>query len=55
MTSPSTRSINEEDGLDSKRYETSCVPGSGVGLWIMESLATPGLYCVIIALTRNLN
>ena len=31
------------------------MPGSRVGLWIVESLATPGLYCVIIALTRNLN
>ena len=32
------------------------MPGSRVGLWIEESLATPGLYCVIItALTRNLN
>jgi len=31
------------------------VPGSRVGLWIVESLAIPGLYCVIIALTRNLN
>ena len=28
--------------------------GSRVGLWIEESLATLGLYCVIIALTRNL-
>ena len=28
--------------------------GSRVGLWIVESLATPGLYCVIIALVRNL-
>ena len=55
MKSPSTRSVNEEDGLASKRYETSCVPGSRVGLWIVESLATPGLYCVIIALARNLN
>ena len=25
------------------------MPGSTVGLWIVESLATPGLYCVIIA------
>ena len=55
MTSPSTRSVSGEDGLDGKRYETSCVPGSRVGLWIVGSLATPGLYCVIIALTRNLN
>ena len=31
------------------------MPGSKVGLWIVESLAKPGLYCVIIALTRNLN
>ena len=31
------------------------MPGSRVGLWIVESLATPGLYCVIIALARNLN
>ena len=56
MTSPSTRSVNGEDGLDGKGYETSCVPGSRAGLWIVESqIATPGLYCVIIALTRNLN
>ena len=34
----------------------SCVPGSRAGLWIVESqIATPGLYCVIIALARNLN
>ena len=33
------------------------MPGSRVGLWIVESLATPGLYCAIyiIALARNLN
>ena len=35
------------------------MPCSRVGLWIVESLATPGLYCVIyiiiIALARNLN
>ena len=31
------------------------MPGSRVELWIVESLATPGLYCVIIALIRNLN
>ena len=47
MTSDSTRSVNGEDGLDGKWYETSCVPGSRVGLWIEESLATPGLYCMI--------
>ena len=30
--------------------------GSRVGLWIVESLATAGLYCmIIIALARNLN
>ena len=31
------------------------MPGSRVRLWIVESLATPGLYCVIITLARNLN
>ena len=31
------------------------MPGSRVGLWIVESLATPGLYCVVTALARNLN
>ena len=32
------------------------MPGSRAGLWIVESqIATPGLYCVIIALARNLN
>ena len=31
------------------------MPGSRVGLWIVESLATPGLYHVIIAFARNLN
>ena len=36
MKSPSTRSVNGEDGLDGKRYEASCVPGSRVGLWIVD-------------------
>ena len=36
-----------EDELEGKWYETSCVPGSRVGLWIVESLATSGLYCMI--------
>ena len=45
MTSPSTRSINGEDGLDGKRYEKSCVPGSGVGLWIKESCNTWFVLC----------
>ena len=31
------------------------MPGSRVGLWIVESFATPGLYCVVTALARNLN
>ena len=36
-----------EDDLEGKWYETSCAPGSRVGLWIVESLATSGLYCMI--------
>ena len=35
---------NGEDGLEGKWYETSCAPRSRVGLWIVESLATSGLY-----------
>ena len=38
---------NGEDGLEGKWSETSCLPGSRVGLWIVKSLPTSGLYCMI--------
>ena len=48
---------NGEDGLQGQgiRAIMGTWPGARVGLRRVESLATPGLYCMIVLLTRNLS